>query len=174
MAMRKRKQGLRQPNGRLRRPSKADRESFARRMEEVEMQTVLAQPHRNGNRDQNCESALGRFFIRNKYLRPELKTAAEHYRDTKRRWRAAWGAPTMDRIEGGSGDGPSDKTVRAWGREIEEMERAATNVAVRGLGPFQHLTLQNIDIIPFYDRDIVLVMQAVAIHLGLLDVRRLT
>jgi hypothetical protein len=171
---RKRKQGLRQPNGRLRKPSKADREAFAKRMEEVEMQTVLAQPHRLGDRDQQCECALGRFFKRNRHLRRELRDAAEHYRETKRRWRAAWGAPTVDRIETGGGEGPSDKTVKAWGREIDEMERAAARVAPFAILPFQWLTLQNEDRSLIFDPVIIAVMEAVAISLGLLDSRRLT
>ena len=171
---RKRKAGLRQPNGRLRRPSKAERENFAKRMEEVEMQTVLRQPHRNGDRDQNCECELGQFFKRNRHLRRELRDAAEHYRETKRRWRAAWGAPTLDRIEGGGGLGPSDKTVKAWGREIDEMERAADRAVFAGLKQFQELVLEDIDPHPVHRFVIIAVMEAIAISLGLLDSRRLT
>jgi len=174
MPKRKRKTGLRYPCGQFRRPSKADREAFARRMEEVEMQTVLAQPHRHGDRDQNCECELGQFFKRNKHLRRELRDAAEHYRETKRRWRAAWGAPTLDRIEGGGGIGPSDKTVKAWGREIIDMERAAFRAAPLAYVPFQWLTLQDRLPMPSYEAEIIKIMEAIAMTLGLLDSRRLT
>lgn len=174
MAKRKRKTGLRYPCGQLRRPSKAERESFTKRVEEAEMQTVLAQPHRQGDRDQNCECELGQFFKRNKHLRRELRDAAEHYRETKRRWRAAWGAPTLDHVEGGSGVGPSDKTVKAWGREIDEMERAADRAVFAGLKPFQQLVLENTAPHPIHRYLIIAVMEAIAVSLGLLDSRRLT
>ena len=166
---RKRKSGLRQPNGRLRLPSKVEREEFAKRMEEIEMKTVLSQPHRLGSRDQNCECALGRFFRRHKRLRNELKDASEHYRDTKRRWRAAWGAPTLDRIEGGGGLGPSDATVKKWEREIAEMEHAMVRDCSAGLGPFRWLTLENIDTTPEYDEAIIACIMSLALHLGRID-----
>jgi hypothetical protein len=166
---RKRKPGLRQPNGRLRLPSKADREGFAKRMEEIEMRTVLDQPHRLGSRDQNCEDALGRFFRRNRKLRSELKDASEHYRETKRRWRAAWGAPIIDRIEGGGGLGPLDATVRKWERNIMEMEHAMIHSSRYGIGPFRWLCLENIDTTKDYDEVIISCMMALATHLGRID-----
>jgi len=166
---RKRKPGLRQPNGRLRLPSKTEREDFAKRMERVEMATVLDQPHRRGNIDQGCESALGRFFLRHKRLRVELKDAAEHYRETKRRWRAAWGAPTLERIEGGSGLGPSDATVKKWERDIMEMEHAMIRSSQYGVGPFQWLVLESIDTTKDYDEVIISCMMALAAHLGRID-----
>lgn len=159
-AQRKRKSGLRQPNGRLRQPSKTEREEFAKRMERVEMQTVLDQPHRRGKMDQGCECALGRLFLRNNQLRRELKDSAEHYRDTRRRWQSAWGAPTLDCIEGGNGNGPSDRLVRQWAKDISEMEHEIVRVCP--LSQFQQLVCEEIDIKPEYEKLAILAMIAIA------------
>jgi hypothetical protein len=86
----------RHPGGKIKQPTKAEREAAEKAREQAEKATVLAQPHRRGDTDQRCESALGSFVIRNK-LRSELYDAGQAYADLVRRWRLVIGGV---RIEG--------------------------------------------------------------------------
>jgi hypothetical protein len=168
-AGRKRKFGHREPNGQLKRPSRGERESFAKRLEEAEMQTVLAQPHRRGNRDQRCETALGRFFIAYPRLRDELFDAAKEYAGLKGRWRAAKGAPS-NLISGGaaahSGPGPSDRKVRAWGAQIAAIEQAVASASPLGLGPMQWLVVEDRETPPHQHFAVVAALRSVAVATG--------
>lgn len=120
--MSKRKTGYRSPNGRLRQPTKAEREAAAKTKEQEAMQTVLAQPHRRGNTSQLCASALGRFCLRMK-LQPALYEAGQEYAGLIRRWRSAKGVPDPE-ITGalGNGTGPTPEKVREWTAEILRIE----------------------------------------------------
>lgn len=91
-AGRKRKAGRREPSGKLARPSKAEREAARLRREMGERAIVAAQPHRRGNLDQLCASALGRHVLDCGLIR-ELYDAGEEYAQTTRRWRSAKGVP---------------------------------------------------------------------------------
>ena len=117
------KSGKRQPNGKLRRPTVAERDKLAKLKEQAEMQTVLAQPHRRGNTDQRCASALGRACMA-LGLPQSYYDAGQNYAALRRRWRAAKGIPTDERLGIGSGAGPEDGTVEGWEREIEQIWRA--------------------------------------------------
>jgi len=164
---RKRKFGKREKNGNLQRPSKIERESFQRRMEQVEMQTVLAQPHRRGNTDQRCESALGRFSIANPKLRRELFDAASDYAGLKRRWRAAKGVPGDVRLGAdGSGAGPCEATVRAWEAQIAEIETAIVRDSPLGFAPFKWLVLDDRDIDRRHDIAVCFALRACAVAAG--------
>jgi hypothetical protein len=71
---RKRKNGHSWGNGNLKAPSAAQRHRTAQDLIDIEKSVVLAQPHRRGNRDQLCESPLGRLILRRK-LSPVLYDA---------------------------------------------------------------------------------------------------
>ena len=122
MAGRPRKQGKRTASGKLKQPTREEREAMERRREEESMQTVLNQPHRLGNRSQLCENALGRFCLRMKLL-PALYTAGLEYAGLVRRWRVAKGIPVEEHTGGGSGAGPNARTVEGWSRKLIEIER---------------------------------------------------
>lgn len=87
---------------------------------EAEMQTVLAQPHRRGNRSQLAECPLGRFCAAHK-LHRALYDAGEAYGALKRKWLAAYDAPLPDKL-GGSGRDIDMEDVRKWGELIDEWE----------------------------------------------------
>lgn len=124
-------------NGRKARPKAvAQIEEANRAREEVEMATVLAQPHRLGNRSQKCESALGRFCLAHK-LREEIYSAGGEYASLKRKWRAAKGVPMSERMSG-VGVEPDDATVYAWGARIDRCEEAildCQDIDPRAYGP---------------------------------------
>ena len=121
---RKRKFTPREPNGRAQRSTVAALEAIERDKRLQNMSVVLSQPHRQGNTDQRCESALGRFCLKHRLAR-EIYDAAEEYRGVVNRWRAAKGIPMELRQGIGSGgDGPSEDTVRGWSKRILLMERA--------------------------------------------------
>jgi hypothetical protein len=82
----------REKNGRLVRPSKAEREAARLQALHAERVVVLAQSHRRGNIDQRCESPLGRFVIARK-LKPELYDAGEHFQTIVMTWRRLKGLP---------------------------------------------------------------------------------
>jgi hypothetical protein len=123
---RKRKVGVREPNGRLQRPSKEEREAARLRREAGERATVLAQPHRRGNYDQLCASSLGRHVLDHR-LRRELYDAGEEYAETVRRWRAAKGVPVgLSAIGVGSGRDMADEAVKRLGIRLNAMRQAVT------------------------------------------------
>lgn len=136
----------REKNGRLQRPSKKQMEAILRSREESEMAVVLAQPHRRGNRDQKCESALGRFCIRMK-LREELHDAGKHYANITRLWRVAKGIPSQ-LVKGGigSGNGPSDATVAEWSRKLSRVQTAMQRGTPEGYYAIRLLCLDNEDV----------------------------
>ena len=161
----------RHPNGKLVQPTNEQRAGFERQIEEAEMQTVLFQRHRRGNRDQLCESPLGRFFLENTMLRKELREAAVEFASIKRRWRAAKGIPTDIRPgeSSGTGNGPSDETVRAWGNKIDLVESSIKQRCPRALGPFTQMVIDERDIRPDQAIAVVFALHAAAIALGVLD-----
>lgn len=172
MVQRKRKLGIRQPNGRLRAPSKAEREANERKLYEVEMLVVRSQPHRRGSIDPRCESALGRFSMNNPKLRRELFDAADDYAGLKRRWRAAKGAPsTLRLVSPGTGEGPSDATVRAWERQIAEIEQAAAKESPFGFAPMLGLILDDRDVLPGQTIAVIYALDAVAVATGWLGAK---
>lgn len=91
-----------------------------RALQEAEMQVVLAQPHRQGNRSQLAESPFGRFCLEHK-LRSELYDAGDAFAALKRKWRSAWGVPSPDRL-GGSGSDVDMEDIKKWEKLLSEWE----------------------------------------------------
>ncbi len=161
----------RHANGKLVQPTKEQRAGFERQIEEAEMQTVLAQGHRRGNRDQLCESPLGRFFLQNTMLRKELREAGVEFASIKRRWRAAKGIPTDVRLGEGSGisDGPSDETVRAWGNKLDLVESSIKQRCPRALGPLLQMVIDEREVRPDQTIAVMFALHATAIALGFIE-----
>ena len=125
-AGKKREFGAREPSGKLQRPTAAEREAARLRREAGERATVLAQPHRRGNQDQLCASALGRHCLDHR-LRRELFDAGEEYAETARRWRALKGVPVgLQAIGAGSGTEIADEAVKRLCARLESMRTAVT------------------------------------------------
>lgn len=82
----------REKNGRLKRPTKAEREAARLAKLDPEKSTVLNQPHRKGDRDQRRESPLGR-FVMDRRLKSELYDAGEEFATIIRTWRRLKGLP---------------------------------------------------------------------------------
>jgi len=164
----------REPNGRHKRPTAAERAKRERDAYQVEMRTVLAQPHRRDMPQPEhpwCATALGKFCLKNK-LRRELHDCAADYAALIARWRAAKGVPMVDSTgQAGSGLGPSTATVRAWERDIEARERAmrqalagkAGNIAYAAV---RHIAVDGASIPPEYIPAAVQGMLALARHAG--------
>lgn len=137
------------------------------------MQIVLDQPHRHGNRDQRCASALGRFSIENPRLRRELFEAAEDYAGIKARWWAAKGVPTDVRLGiGGNGNGPCDETVAGWTKTIDAVERAIKRDSPLGFIPFKWLVLDDRDIDEKHTIAVMVALKACAVAMGTLDAKQ--
>ena len=146
MVGRKRKSGARQPDGRLRQPSRKEREEARKRKEFGEKHVVLAQPHRRGDADQRCGSAFGRFCKRCA-VNAAGETAAAEYEGLVRRWRAARGVPTHLRLGlGGTGEGPSEASVRVWGARILRYDRAMAQASFEGWLALKQMLLMDYDI----------------------------
>lgn len=108
--------------GKRRPTTVAQLEQIAQDRRLAPMATVLAQPHRQGNTDQRCATALGRFCMAHR-VPLDVMYAAEEYEGLVRRWRAAKGVPTTVRLDaGGMGPGPSAATVRRWEAQIDGVE----------------------------------------------------
>ncbi len=143
--MAKRKTGYRSPNGRLRQPTKAEREAAAKSKEQEAMQTVLAQPHRLGNTSQLCASAVGRFCLRMR-LQPALYEAANDYAGLIRRWRSAKGVPDPEITSAlGSGVGPTPEKVREWTTEILRIESAMLRSSREWFFAMRSVCIDNVD-----------------------------
>lgn len=166
-----RKSGARYPGGKLKPPSTAERQEWQRKIEEAEMQTVLEQPHRQGNRDQLCESPLGRFFLDNPMIRRELREAGVEFASLKHRWRAAMKIPTDIHGGEGSGIGPSDDTFTRWGNRISLVESSIKHRCPRALAPFVQITVEEKPVRGDQNIQVMFALHAAAIALGLLDDR---
>lgn len=125
--MAKRKTGERYSNGKLKKPTAAERAKTEAEVYRANMQQVGNQPGRREFADPLdpwLESEVGRFCRRNR-LRRELFEAGTEWANIKRLYRLAWGAP-MDEHHGGagSGEGPSAATVAGWKATLLNIEEA--------------------------------------------------
>ena len=122
---RKRKNGHRWANGNIKQPNAAQRHKNAQQLIDLEKAVVLAQPHRRGDKSQNCESPLGRLVAKRK-LRHEVFDAGLHYGHKVWLWQAIRGVPVEIHASSGksTGEGPKDATVRRWNVEITRIDRA--------------------------------------------------
>ena len=123
---RKRMSGNREANGRVKRPTLAQLKQQEADRYRANMQQVAQQPHRRGARnpmDPRLENALGRFCVAHS-LAGELYDAGQEWASICRRWRSAKGVPDPQHTGGmGSGMGPADDTVAAWGKIKLRVER---------------------------------------------------
>ena len=142
-----------------------------RRLQE-QMATVLAQSHRNGSTDQRCGSAIGRFVLARK-LKLAVYHAADEYGGLVRRWRAARGIASEVRDwAGGSGEGPSDATVRGWRARIDTLDAAIERASsARYLAAVQRLVLEDREIDAPNHYGTVLALMALAVETGWLSAR---
>lgn len=164
----------REPNGRHKRPTAVERAKRDRDAYQVEMRTVLQQPHRKGQPDPTspwCVTALGRFCLKHR-LRRELHDCGAEYAALVNRWRAAKGVP-LDSSTGqaGNGLGPSEGTVRAWERQIEAAGLAmrhavpgkAGNIAYEAV---RHIAVDGAEIAPEFIPSGIAGLLALAVHMG--------
>ncbi len=144
--MGKKKPGARYACGKRKRPSQNTLASIERDSLAQTLSVVLAQPHRRGNTDQKCSSALGRLVLARK-LRSEVYDAGNEYADIVLAWRAARGVPIVVRLNmGGDGLGPSDETVRDWRQRIDRIEAGVSLVASdKGLSLMNSICLDDQD-----------------------------
>lgn len=112
----------REKNGKLQRPSKAERDAATRAASEREMSVVLAQPHRRGDSDQRRASAWGRFCLRNKLAR-ELFDAGERYGQIYSRWCLLKAGRAVEGHSAGLGIGV-DPTPEHIERTVANLELA--------------------------------------------------
>ncbi len=122
----KRKEGLREPNGRLDRRTQAQRlndlnQADNRRIKSV----VLLQPHRQGRDEPWVASALGRFCI-HAGCNPDVFNGVEAYAKDKIRWSIAVGKPKgFENVTlGGSTDGPTPEQVARWKERFTKVHIA--------------------------------------------------
>lgn len=165
---RKRKVASREANGRIQRPSKAEREAARLRAEQGERSTVLAQPHRLGNYDQLCASALGRHILDHR-LRRELYDAGEEYAATTRRWRAAKGVPEPFITGGrGNGVGTTDEAVERLEVRLAAMRKhIAAESGDRALSYLDRVALDDATISGAVGFLVTGALMALAQHLGM-------
>jgi hypothetical protein len=134
---RKRKEGEREPNGQLRRPTMQQLNELNRARLQEEKVVVLNQPHRRGGAEDNMqESPLGRFILLHFPRDPKAKRrgigeiyfdAAMEYAKVVRSWRASADVktdinPPSDGL--GTGQEPSRETVAGWWLKIKRVESA--------------------------------------------------
>lgn len=168
MLGRKRKKGHREANGRPLRARVGQQEASAAAEREATLSVAMAQPHRLGDADPRCSSALGRFCLRNK-LKSELLRAGEAYAGIVRRWRAAKGVPTEGNGSvGGSGGGPSDATVREWGKQRLRCDRAMMKAHGDGMYAVVLMTLYEGDCPDGQAQFAIWALTALAAELGVI------
>lgn len=137
---RKRKKGRRERNGRIQRPSIADRDV---------MSVVLAQPHRRGSRDPLCESPLGRFVLR-RGLNPICYDAALGYARLVRRVFASMGIPQPvgDGHRAVPGKDLCVETVRLLQLELNETEKRLRGISRDGVRAVRQLAVYECEACP--------------------------
>lgn len=155
------------PGGQKKRPRTLQQIAAAERaLAEAAMQTVLAQPHRRGNRSQLAESPMGRFCLTHGLDRA-LYDASEAYARLRRQWQAFAGAPLPDRLGGHE----ADVTIEDWKRLAELI--AEWNRVMESAGGF-HGRLGVVSLIfdrpeptsRIYPGKVTACLYALAIHQG--------
>lgn len=171
---RKRKTAAREPNGRLKRPTVDMLNEMNHAKAMAETATVRAQPHRRGSDAPECSSALGRFWLGLAINDRTLLHAGESYAGLVRRWRAAWGAKEASVPAEGmtTGEGPSEKTVRAWRAEIDRIEAKLTQASCAVRFAIDRLVVEDRDLMLQSKLDAHLGLRIIAIELGMLGGRR--
>jgi hypothetical protein len=166
---RKRKNGHRSANGNIKQPNAAQRHKTAQDLIDIEKSVVLAQPHRRGDRNQLCESPLGRLVLRRK-LSLVIYDAALEYGRRLRRWLTQRGVeieihpPSVAY----SGMGVEAATMRKWGVEIDRVDTALKKISVDGFNAVRMLTVAEREIAPDVEEAAVACLEEVAIQLSML------
>lgn len=171
---RKRKPGHREPNGRIRRMDDRARDAF-----NVEKLTVLSQPHRRGEReDQKQASPLGRFVIRHK-LREELYDAGNEYGGMVRCFYAAKlpagairGIPQLPGDDRGSGNGVSPEKAAWLEKELHRLEAPLKTLSRRGFSALRMLAVHEREIMAGSERMAAEVLYMLAVMLKRVGGRR--
>lgn len=167
---RPRKQGVRQPNGQLKRATLAQIVEADHKSRMAQTALVASQPHRAwapDPLDPRLATALGRFCIRYK-VRSELHDAGEEWASTFRRLMAAKGVPDPLHTStlGTGGGGPSAATVEGWERDVERIEKALRPYGQGAWLGVRHLCLDNADLPDEAAADTIVGLRVLAITLG--------
>jgi hypothetical protein len=142
----------REKNGRLQRPSAAERREAQKAREFAEQLTVLNQPHRRGNPDQMCGDALGRFVLAHRLGR-EVYDAGQRYSMLVRRFYASRGIPMFMRDRGGSGRGISEAATAAIAEALKEIDGALVKISRPGLSAVRTLCVFENEVAPAVEAD---------------------
>jgi hypothetical protein len=164
---RPRKTGLRERNGRVQRIHRAARDA-----QQIEMKQVISQPHRRGNIDQQCESPLGRFCLRNKLDRA-IYVAGISYGSLVRFYLHAK-AVRVDINEGvgGSGAGVASEKAQKLAKDVWEIDYVLRQINPIGLSAVKDLAVFEREIHPSVTFDAIGVLTGLARHLRLLPSER--
>lgn len=163
-----RKLGERWPNGKLKQPSREQREYYQKRLDEQEKATVLSQPHRRGDTHQWRESVFGSWLLDNGLQnRGELYDAGIAYASLSKKISSIWGGPKIENVSGNGGDVPSELSLK-WKQEKLSLESVAKRAGNHlGLVGIEQLTIDHT--LTRVDRTlIILALNAMAIELGLI------
>lgn len=135
-------------------------------VERENVQFVISQPHRRGERSQLAENPMGRFCLTHGLDRA-LYDAAEAYAQLNRQWLAVAGAPLPDRLGGNDCDVDLEQWKK-WGELIAEwgrvMDRAGGFPGKSGVVAL--LFERPEPSIKIYPENIIAALKALAIHQG--------
>lgn len=169
-AGRKRKAGLREPSGKIRRPSLQALADLERSKRMTEMATVLAQPHRKGDTRQECATALGRLWISLKTDDPSLLHAGEAYGRLVRRYRRAWGLKTENMPREPMADEPEPTTmaeVEKWRAQIDHIEFRMMGTSFEVLSATRRVAIDGVDLVGKSRNDALIGLRIIAVAWGM-------
>jgi hypothetical protein len=154
-------------------------DDHARDAMNVEKLTVLAQPHRRGEReDQKQESPLGRFVMRHR-LRTELYDAGIEYAGMVRCYYAAKlpagamrGIPQLPGDDRGSGNGVSPEKAIWLEKELRQLEGPLKSLSRRGFSALRMLAVHEREIMVSSERMAAEVLYLLAVMLKRVGGRR--
>jgi hypothetical protein len=130
---------------------------------------VLAQPHRRGDKSQNCESPLGRLAIKWK-LRSEVFDAGLQYGRKVRLWQVNHGvqievhAPSA----GHSGTEINAATMRRWNAEIVRIDTTMKKISIPGFNAVRMLAVAEREVAPGVEQAAVACLTELAIQLSMI------
>lgn len=135
----------REPSGKRQRRTVDQQNDYSRKMAELEMSIVLAQPHRKGERSPLAESAIGRFVLRND-IDKDLYEAAQDYARIRGMYQSAIGAPREEH-HGGSGRDIAEELVRRWRDSLSDWKEAMLDLGGKvGLTGVDRLLFEDADL----------------------------
>lgn len=169
-AGRPKKAGLREPNGKLKRPSAEERRKADRIRIMGERAFVVGQPHRRGEMSQMAGSVFGRFCLKNK-LRPEIYDAGQEFARIVAGWRAAKGVPVFSNASPGPMPAPEDpertkKRVDGLRDRMMRCEKALLRIGTEANIAVRQLILDEFDLSWEQDEHAKDGLAALAVELG--------